>query len=487
MRSTRPPRRLLTVLAFAWAAVSGTTGVIHAQNLNLPDLVLPGNLRPDIILPADDRNLTDPWTVRPLRHRRLYPVAAVISPDVPPVPVGITGLGSMDAVNGRYVSPSIDGPGESSTWSASAGYDIQEGLSLSVGRSFGDVDRLEAEVFLPLAISPARPWQTGLDWNRTGAVSGAMKAGGKYSDGAVAYGLADFRWDRPFGSPDSYELLVQSHGGSRGGIGGRLGIRLEIPVSDTGWQLGAILGGGGSFDASGGDWQADAGMYSGFRASEGRLQLVFGLQGHLQPDRNLGLNPLVHLIWRPGNAVTLFAASEYDFGTKGTDSIIQEQIDSFEAEIPVSTVYRLGTALGREGRAVTKLTVSAGYGRFAFGGDEAVFLRDDVRAGFDASTEIPIGDGTVSATGGLDWYFDEERVIWLFETAWKVPAFSIYVNAGSEDALLGGGLPGIRGELPIIGIGSDLKIGRRWTAGLYAYTGLPRISPSLAISAGWRN
>lgn len=487
MRSTRPPRRFLAALAFACAAVSGAAGVADAQDLNLPDLILPGNLRPDIVLPSNEIKVSEPWTVPPLRYRRLYPVAAVVSPDIPSVPVRIEGLGPI-AVFGA-----VSGAGEPdrlnvvSIWSADAVYDIQEGLALSGGHQAADADRLSMEVFLPVAVTPKRAWQAGLKWERSGALSGILRTGGKYTSGFAGYGLADFRLDRPMGSPDSYELLFLSHGGSRGGLGGRLGIRLLFPMGEGGWHAGTILGGGGSYDSSGGSWQADAGLYTGFRTSGGRLSLSFGLQSLFRPNQSVSLNPLLEFLWRPRGTLTLFASSEYAFGTEGTDAIVLEGIESYEGEIPVHAVYTLGVEAASLDGSVLRLSLDAGYGRYAFGSGEAVFLQDDIRTGLDASLRIPAGSGAVTAAALLDWYVGEDLVLWTAETAWDGSVLTAYIYAGSEDALLGGGLPGIRGEMPIIGIGTEYRIGKGWTAGLNAYTGLPWESPSLVFSAGWRN
>jgi len=74
MRRDRPVRKPNGRRIAAFLLVLTPWGVA-AQNLELPELVLPGRSRVDIVQPDAVPDVTAPWIARLPNHRRIYPLA----------------------------------------------------------------------------------------------------------------------------------------------------------------------------------------------------------------------------------------------------------------------------------------------------------------------------------------------------------------------------------------------------------------------------
>lgn len=489
MRRTRPPFSYSTAVCCVLLLMT-VTGGLGARQLILPDLVLPGYMRPDILQPDEFDIPGEDWSAGRPRYRRLYPLAALESLDVPMVPVEITGIADVSAYSGSESVEKTIPPGTeeySRGWYAGGSYNLREGAGITAGYQFSDVDILGVEAFLPLAISPLRPWVAGLEWQRHGMFSGEVRAGARIDGNTVPYGLADMRWDRPLGSPDSYQLYFASLGGPSGGLGGRLGVKLDFPVGTSGWSLGSDFGGSGWYGGSTESWNADLALWTGVIAAEGRLHLKFGLHGLIDGGMKFRLSPYLNGVWRPRNDMTVFVDGSWRFEGVPSDTLVYEAISSFDSEVPAHAIWNLGMTAGREGRFLSSLNAKVGYGRYAHGNSDDIIVEDDIQSGVHARMEIPPGLGIINIIGDLDYFFTSGLLIWSAEIGWKVEEVSVFFRSGTEDAILGGGLPGIRSEMPIIGLGTDWLPGEKWEIGVFAYAGMPWYEPSLALYVNWRN
>ncbi len=487
MQSERPPWRHSGKFRYLFLAACLSLGSrIQAQNLVLPDLVLPGNLRSDIEIPFYGNEVSSSWSVVPVRYRRIYPVSQLSVHEISAVPADTGGLSELP-VSGESGERTDSSTGGVTLWNVSAEYNLREGLYLVGGRAFESTDNLYAETFMPLALDGVRPWRAGLGWYRTGQVSGEMKGGMLLADNSSPYLTADFRWDRPLGAPDSYQLTVLGIGAPQGGIGGRAGAEIEIPLSGGAWSLGVLLGGGGSGGDGSGDWLADAGVFAGMKILEGRLEGKLGVQGLMQSGRNVHFNPMVSLIWKPQASFVLYADSRYEFGVEEADGALLGDWDSYDPVVPASAVYRVGIGLDEAGGINGTAELGAAYGRFLFASDNNLVVEEDTRAGIRGTLRIPAGESFVRMDAFLDYYFVSETEIWSVRAAWEHEKLEVYMEGGSADALLGGLLPGSRGEMPIICAGTGFDINSSWNLGLAAYTELPWNAPSVVINAAWRN
>ncbi len=463
-----------------------STNKVFGQDLILPDLVLPRNLRPDIIQPAEFEQPDGSWASQNPRFRRLYPLDVPAPPGAIRTGVEISGISKVQAIynasTDKPVSAEFDTP-----WFASISYNLQEGASLFAGTELGDNDKLAARSFLPLGLNGVRPYVVGLKWTHTGELESEADAGIKIKEQTAPYGVINLRWVRPIGSPDDYALVFRSLGGSDGGLGGRVTANLDVPIGQSQWSVGGNLGGGGWFATPESSWMVDMSFWTGYRAPEGRVSFQAGIHGLIQGLGRYMVVPNLRVIWRPLSAWSFFAEAGLNFGYKGEDAIIVEDIGSFDPEIPSYAEYSLGFSSGNDDVIQSRFVASGGYGRYVFGSSGNIEVEDDVRIGAIVSIVVPADKGSLELDAEVDYYLQRKLDVWETKIGWQKKQIGVYFSAGTEAAIIGQGMPGLRSNLPILGLGADWISLNDLKIGIFSYSDLKWTIPSIVLYMNWRN
>ena len=493
MRSTRPPR-LNPALMWQCLIILITSGGLYGETLTLPDLVLPLGKRPDIPPPAVYSDASSGWVAEPPAYRRLYPLEALDSPisqhlETDPLYPGVPDCYIDDFEDSMRSAPSVTGeiPQQFTTWSVSAAADIREGEKIEIAGTPGSFGALGVETFLPLGMEPLRPYSAGLTWMRAGEFGGNYALGIKDESKITPYSLLDLYWDRGTGTPDTYALQSLVYGGSPGAGSVRLNAKLDIPIGESYWNIRTGAGGGTWFGENETSWIADALLGVGYDFRQSPLRLIAGAQLAFVDSNLQEAAPYLDIIWKPESGWILSFRSGIEFGIQDPVFMRYETVESFDAEIPSRSKYRFNVSYLAVGGSLFRISLEYGYGRYAFAQDGVVVVDDERALRGEALGYRPVGNGVILLEVDFSYYMNRHLALWEASLAFEWQLLSAYFRGGTEDMILGEGFPGIRNEVPIMGVGLDRQVGENWFLGLFGYARLPWTQPSIDIHVNWRS
>ena len=491
MQATRPPRtaivrRHLTILFLL------TSTALTGQDFILPDLVLSRQARQDIPQPGVYSDISEKWIPELPRYRRQYPLAAGLSPATQNtlpgrIPAGLSMQSTAIPVNMR-IQPELIHP-QFNHWTVGAKVDIREGADALMKASIPGFGVLGGIFFVPFSDTGPRPWSGEINWGRIGALSADVRAGVKDDAGFTPYGSARLNWNGGIDRPDSYSFELLAYGLSDPGLSGFGGTDIEIPLGDSEWSIITEVEGGGWYSSAGKNGMIRSVLAAGLRLPGSRLTLSAGADAAYSGSRGIIGAPFLSIHWYPKPDYSFFADTKLNVGFPHyvDTAFRREKLSGFVPEIPINTRYRLGFIRSGSNRIDYHLEISYGYGLFTIGTDGVITTVEDKRLYGSTGLSYNIGSHRFEISGSWDVSIQGNPDIWESKLEYSGDSTVLYIKAGSEDAILAGYLPGIRGEQPIMGIGFDWIPSESWEMGTFAYTAIPWDMPSLKFSLGWRN
>lgn len=467
-----------------------STTVLSAQDLILPDLILFRQSRSDIPQPNVYPDAAESWDTELPSFRRQYPILLIVI-DEPVLIVPGKSLTEipllLDSIPVDYRFSQIESSKLFPVHAAGLEVDIIEGIDGFYKNSLGSFGTLGGHFFIPFSGSSTRPYAGEINWERTGVFFTDSRLGIQIDSGVEPYLSSRLGWEPGAERPDSYYLNFHEFGSTSPGFSGFGAAELEIPVGDSNWFLVGELDGGGWYSSSESGGKFRAAVAAGIHLSEQKLSLKAGFDGSYGSTLLFQGSPYLFINWFPNPGFNLYADAGLISGYPDTvdKTFSFEKVSNFVPEIPVSSRFRVGLNGNSSGGSDFRLEISYGYGVYAMGSGNSVISVSDRRIGGTASFGHNFNAGRIAVYGSLDYSIQGNPDIWEARLEYGRQLIAVYLSGGSEDAILGSDLPGIRGEQPIVGIGLDWRIKDRWYIGTLFYAAMPWDSPSMKLSIDW--
>lgn len=467
-----------------------STVVLSAQDLILPDLILFRQSRADIPQPDMYPDTAEFWDSELPSFRRQYPLLPVSFSDpemiVPGKSLSVISLLYDTVPVDRSISR-IEAAKMFPVHAAGLEADILEGIDAYYKNSLGGFGTLGGRFFIPFSESSPRPVSVEINWERNAEFFTDTRLGLQIDSNVEPYLSTRNGWEPGAERPDSYYLSLHEFGASDPGFSGFGGAELEIPFGNTNWFFVGELDGGGWYSSSDSGGKFRAAVAAGVRLPEQNLTLKAGFDGSYGSTLLFQGSPYLFIHWLPNPGASLYAdaglISGYPEAVDNTFS--DEKLSRFVPEIPVSSRFRVGLNGKDSGASDYSLDISYGYGVFAMGRSNSVVTESDSRIGASVSLGHNFELGRIAVYGSLDYSIQGNPTIWETRLEYTRQVIALYLTGGSEDAILGSDLPGIRGEQPIMGIGLDWRVKGDWYIGTLFYAALPWDRPSIKLSIDW--
>jgi len=427
--------------------------------------------------------------------RRIYPVAEV-NPQLPEVlspgefPVGNPDvLQPVSETGAIKVSGFNEIPREFYRVYAGSEVDIREGVDISGAASISNAGVFGGIVFVPFESSSPRPFSGEINWNRIGRLSSDVRIGLKEDAGALPYASGRVNWNGGIGHPVTWYSDFHHYGVDNPGFSMAAGSDIDLLFSGSDWSLYSSIEGGGWYAREIGGGFIRSVLAGGVKWPESGVSLDFGADVAFSSSSGLTGLPFLRFNWKPLSSLSIFAGSRLISGFPASmDSVFRrEKMSGFNPEIPVSSQYRIGISRGEREGFFYRLEVAYGYGRFPRGENGYITSVEDKRIYGSAGLGFNIGNQRVGFSGEWDASVEGKVSLWESRIEYSIKTMTVYLTGGSEDAILAGYFPGIRGETPIMGIGFNWDIRGHWGIETLAYTEIPWNQPSLRVSLNWRD
>ncbi len=510
----RPGFLLILISAFFLPVFSAAAG-----DLVLPDLVLPRHIRPDI--PQPDIAAVQEWQnweIGPPSFRRIYPLekehlerpeaAGLQTADKVDntlmeeqtagqlLPAGAlrTDFRTEAQPSGWKCSP-VNGEGK---WRFEAGYNYRENSDVLAARSFPEGWEAGAYGQIPSHYESPRPYAAGLFASKIGPFSANLLLGGKTGTGNTDFlplGMGQIQWASASGRADwRAELNALYHTAENKQPAGSLllstGIQTALPLDglfgaarfETGFR-----GGGGAYQGL-----VVGGVSLGFRFADAALSLQGGLDTLYRWNEAPVFAPFAELLWHFRNSWIFYLYSQILTGRMDMYSgwAESERIGLFEAEIPSYYSCRAGLEHEWANNNLLRFSMEADYGRLLRGSGTAlpsVIPAEDTCVKLDVFYSHGFSPGIVTFKGNSGYFLAQKLFFWETSASYEWGRLGVHIQGGSEDMYTGGGLPGLRGSLPIMGAGVHWNNGRQFSAALNGYTDSEFRRPSLELRVKWRS
>ena len=457
----------------------------------MPDLILYRQASPDIPQPAEFSDTSEKWGPTLPGYRRQYPLIVIYSAETPISPPGQSpaGYSETEEITPEYFKIGVQrDPPFFPRWAAGGEIDPREGTDLYLRGGIPGFGLLGGRLFIPFMENGPRPWSGEINWERIGAFSTDTRVGVKKGSDIKAYGSGRFDWETGIDRPDSYYLAIHEFGLSDPGLSVIGGTDLELYFENSSWLFITEIDGGGWYSSAGYGAVGRAALAAGYRFPTARLTLKAGFDGGYNSNGIFSAAPYFGVLWRPKPDLSLFIDTGLETGYPAAvdDTFSREYIDGFVPELPIYSRYRLGLSREGAGSFDYKLEFSYGYGLFAYGFNSSVITSFDRRLFGSAAIGHSTEARRIEVSGAWDYSILGSPFLWKARMEFSWLSLSTYLTGGSDDAILGSDLPGIRGEVPILGIGLDWIISDNWIAGTFFYAAMPWARPSLKLAIDWR-
>jgi len=492
MQVSRPPcwsymKRLLILFILSAGFIPNLPG----EDFILPDLILSKNSRPFVPLPDDYRDAAGNWSPSLPSYRRLYPLNSLISSaQAAPaeLPAGF-GIKVPIAESGQIISNN-DIPVQLFRMTAGMEVNIREGADLSFGMAMPDSSVLSSVVSVPFNSSSPRPLAGEIGWSRIGRFSGDIRLGLKDQSMAAPYSSGHLSWNGGILSPDEYFFDYYVYGNRSPGAVMSAGTSIHLPLQKSEWSLIGELEAGTWFSRiSSNNGFIRTALAAGYTWPVSRFSLEAGADLVLSGNTGFTAAPYLGIQWFPVTDISIFADSRLN--TKFPDSLDtvfrRENFVGFIPDVPLNTSVRAGFIRNTGKGFFYELVLSYGYGLFSTAIDGYIRSVDDKRLSGNAGFGYTEGVHGINLTGSWDVSVEGNTALWDAEIEYSFKGLGFYISGGTEDTLLGGYFPGIRGEQPIIGTGINWTPGNYWELEVFTYTEIPWNKPSLRVSLDWRN
>lgn len=491
MSVIRPPR-LTVVFHQMVILLLSAAAFLPAQDLILPDLILFRQIRTDIPQPDNFPDAAVLWNAELPSYRRQYPLLPVHI-DGPEMIVPGKSLSGIPLLEDHIPEDRFFSPIETGKLfpfrAAGVEADILEGIDAYYKNSLGGFGTLGGRFFIPFSENSPRPVSAEINWERMGIFFTDTRVGLQADAETAPYLSSRLGLEPGAERPDSYYLNLHEFGAEDPGFSGIGGAGLELPFGDSNWSVISGIDGGGWYASSGSGGKFRASIAAGLRLPEQNLTLEAGFDGSYGSTQLFQGSPHLLVNWFPNPGFRLYADAGLISGYPDTvdNTFSYEKVSNFIPEMPVSSRFRIGLDGRGSGVSDYRLELSYGYGIFVKGSSNTVRSSYDERIGGSASFGHNFNSGRIAISGNLDYSVRGNPDIWdaRLEYTWQVLA--LYLSGGSEDAILGSELPGIRGEQPIMGIGLDWSIKEQWYLGTLLYAAIPWDRPSIKLSIDWSN
>jgi len=491
MQARRPPcwsdmKRHLILLILSAGFIFNLPG----EDFVLPDLILSKVNRPLVALPVDYPDSAENWDPSLPDYRRLYPLlqrtssAPFAAADLP------VEFGTIVPIAGPVqITHKNDIPAQFFRMTAGTEINIREGVDLSYGMAITESSVLTAVVSAPFNSSSPRPLAGEISWSRIGRFTGDLRLGLKDDGMAVPYSSGHLSWNGGLLSPDAYFLDYYVFGNSYPGAAMSAGTEIDLPVGESEWSFIGELEGGGWYSQSNSSGFVRTAVAAGYTWPVSRLSLDAGADIAFSGSTGLTAAPYLQIQWFPVPDVSIFADSRLNTKyPESLDSVFRrEDLAGFIPEVPINTRFRAGFIRNIGRGFFYKLVLSYSYGLFSTAIDGYIRSVDDKRLSGNAGFGYEEGFHEVNFTGSWDVSTEGNTFLWDTELEYSFRALGFYISGGTEDTVLGGYFPGIRGERPIIGTGVNWTPGEDWEIDVFTYTEIPWNNPSLRFSLDWRN
>ncbi len=493
MQAHRPPcrperkRQLLLFLLFG-----GIVFTLSGQDFVLPDLILSKLSRPDIPQPGNYSDASQYWNPILPSYRRLYPVSETAIPDAGLIIPGKYPAGeeNLHPVIPEYSSGLYQSiPSQYQRVKAGTDVDIREGVDAELIFVIPDFGNLGGIFFYPFPVSSPRPVSGEINWSRIGMFSGDIRLGLKDAGGVEPYSTGHINWNGGILRPDSYSLDFYAYGTETPGVSVEAGSRFQYSFEDSEWMLLSEITGGGWYSPEDSSGFIETALAAGFSWPNVKITIKAGADVSYSEVSGFGGAPFLSFLWLPERDFSIFADSHLQTGLPASvDTVFRrEELKGFHPGIPISTVFRIGLKRGAEEGLFYGLDVSYCYGTYGLALDGYITSVEDQRVFGTASFGYGDGLKRIELSGVWDGSFNGYPNLWEVQFEYAVQKFALYITGGTEDAILAGYLPGIRGEQPIIGTGVVWTLSKSWKIDTFTYTEIPWKNPSLRFSLDWRN
>jgi len=465
---------------------------LGGQEFVLPDLILLNLSRRDISQPDDFPDVAQAWKPVLPAYRRLYPILDVFT-----YFPGITSPGNIPAGDNNSILISSDSEFSSKPFdsvqhkhlTAHTEINIREGMDTSLKIRFPEIGDFEGILFFPFPESSPRPLSGEIFFSRSGMVSADIRLGIKNDKGVVPYSTGHLDWNGGILRPDSYYLDILTYGIQESGLSVDTGIKLDYSIGDSQWSIYTDIEGGGWYSEYNSNGFLRTAVAAGFRWPAKRISIKAGADVIYHGNRGLQGLPFLSIQWLPITGLSVFADSSLDIGfTDAVDTAFRrERLALFNPEIPFNSDFRVGIAHSSNAGLSYNIDVSYRYGFFSTAVDGDVLSIQDKRISGTAEIVYKYGFQKIELSGFWNISVEGNPYLWDVRLGYSVNTIDIYASGGTEDAILSGYLPGVRGEQPIIGTGIIWNLSEDWEIEAFTYTEIPWNNPSLRISLNWSN
>jgi len=457
----------------------------------LPDLILSKPSQSDITQPGNYLDASQYWNPILPSYRRLYsvsetaiPAADLIIPGKKPageenlhpvIPQYYSGLYQFIPSQYRYVKAEME-------------VDIREGVDAELNFVIPFFGNLGCIFFYPLPASSPRPVSGEINWSRIGMYSGDIRLGLIDNSDVNPYSTGHMSWNGGILRPDSYSLDFYAYGTEKPGVSLEAGSRFQYSFKDSEWMLFSKVTGGGWYSPEEGSGFIETALAAGFSWPSVKISIKAGADVFYSGVSDFGGAPFLSFQWLPERDFSIFADSHLQTGFPASvDTIFRrEDLKGFHPGIPISSVFRVGLKRGAEEGLYYGLDVSYSYGTYGIALDGYITSVEDKRVFGTLSFGYREGLKRIKLSGKWDCSFNGYPNLWEVQFEYKLQKNALYISGGTEDAILAGYLPGIRGEQPIMGTGVIWTFSNNWKIDIFTYTKIPWNNPSLRFSLDWR-
>ncbi len=493
MQAHRPPcsperKRLIPLFLL----FSGIVITLPGQDFVLPDVILSKTLRPDIIQPGNYSDASQYWKPVLPSYRRLYPVFEIATPAADLIIPGKNPAGEdkLHPVIPEYSSGLYQSiPLQYRRMSVGTDVNIREGVDTELNFIIPEFGNLGGIFFYPFPSSSPRPISGEINWSRIGMFSGDIRLGLKDAGGVEPYSLGHISWNGGILRSDSYYLDYYVYGVETSGVSIEAGSRIQYPVEDSEWVLLSVITGGGWYSPEDSSGFIETALAAGFSWPDVKISIKAGADVSYSGGSGFIAAPFLSFLWRPEQDFSIFAGSRLKTGfPSSVDTVFRrEELKGFHPSIPVSSAYTIGLKKAAEKGLFYGLEVSYGSGSYAVAVNGYITAIEDQRVFGSASIGYGAGMNKIVLSGKWDGSFYGYPNLWEVQLEYTLTKLAFYVTGGTEDAILAGYLPGIRGEQPIMGTGFTWDFSRNWELDAFTYSEIPWNNPSLRFSLNWRN
>jgi hypothetical protein len=267
------------------------------------------------------------------------------------------------------------------------------------------------------------------------------------------------------------------------------GTAVEFPVRESEWTVIGKLEGGGWYSPDSGNGFIRTALAAGYHWPASRLSLEAGADLAFSGGAGFTAAPYAGIQWFPVSDLSIFADSRLN--TRFPDSLDtvfrREIVKEFIPDVPLNTRFRTGFIRNSGSGFFYELVLAYSYGLFSTAVDGYIRSVDDERLSGNAGFGYGKGIHRFNLKGSWDFSLEGFPALWDTEFEYTFRNLGLYISGGSEDAVLGGYFPGIRGEQPIIGTGVTWTPGNDWEIDVFSYSEIPWNNPSLRFSLDWRH